>query len=137
MAKQNVKEDWLQYVAAEYLRYCGCVFLHIPNEGKRSVQGHAMMIAKGLQPGAHDLLILLEGGTTIWIELKTATGPIRPAQIKWADTITKMGYHQYLLKTSDTLVLCSELERILLAHKYNARCAKSFLASRPQFVTAC
>jgi len=138
----DLLEDRLQYACAEYLRFNKICFFHVPNEGKRSIQGHARMIAKGLQAGVHDLVILLDGGVTLWVELKTKKGVISKHQKTWHERIVKMGYHHLVLKSDCVLEILEGLEAFLLAHlpddqKCNVQSAKTFLLSRPQLHKAC
>lgn len=50
-----------------------CVYLSVPNEGKRSVMQAARLKALGMTPGASDIL-LLRGGWCGVIEMKSRTG---------------------------------------------------------------
>lgn len=130
-------EDKLQYACAEYLRHNKMCFLHIPNEGKRSVQTTCMLIAKGMQPGAHDIVILLDGGKTLWVELKTKDGVISQKQKAWHERIVKMGYSHHLIRSDCALEVLEQLEAILLDQKCNVLSAKTFLLERPQLHKAC
>jgi hypothetical protein len=57
---------------AKWLTRRGVMFVHIPNEGVRSVATATSLIRQGLQPGAPDYLIFdgRDGGCGVAIELK-------------------------------------------------------------------
>lgn len=44
------------------------------------------------EPGTPDLLVVLPGGRTLWIELKTEAGRITEAQHAWHDAAISLGH---------------------------------------------
>lgn len=112
----NRLEDYLQYVAAQWLRDNKIAFCHIPNEGRRSRRHAARLLAMGLRPGAHDLIIALPGPTTLWVELKTENGKLSTHQRNWHAELKKVSHHQAQIQTDSARDLLVELERLVLAH---------------------
>lgn len=133
----DLLEDRLQYACAEYLRANHIAFFHVPNEGKRSIQGNARMIAKGLMPGVHDLVILLDGARTLWVELKTKNGSISDKQKAWHQRVVKMGFHHQVFRSDCSLEMLEMLEALLVSQNCIVQSAKIFLLARPQLHKAC
>ena len=110
------EENRLQFACAKWLRENGYLFFHTPNEGKRSAQQASKLIALGLQPGVHDLCILLDGGVTVWVELKTTKGVVSQHQKNWHEKIIQKGHHHHLLRADTPEHAVSILSGILKAH---------------------
>lgn len=62
----------------------GCVptarIIAIPNAARRSAAGRATNAVPGLTPGVPDLALIVRGGATYWIEVKSARGKLSAAQ---------------------------------------------------------
>ena len=88
--RRNRHEDALQIGVVELLLYNGYWPVHVPNQGKRSAVGHAMLVKMGLWPGFPDLIVFgREKSATIvcTIELKRPAralkrGGVSKAQVK-------------------------------------------------------
>ncbi|MDB5490341.1 MAG: hypothetical protein JWO78_190 [Micavibrio sp.] len=95
------KERDLQKACAAYLmaleRLGMLTFSHSPNEAKRSVYSAASLKAQGMRTGEPDLCILIKGGTTIFVELKTMTGVISKAQQLRSALLGALGFKSYVL----------------------------------------
>jgi len=80
-------ENQIQCAIVEWLRLKSIGgkfrFFHIPNGGSRHPAEAARLKKAGVMPGVPDLCIVLDGGRTIWIEVKTATGMSSKAQADW------------------------------------------------------
>lgn len=109
------REDILQFHAAQWLRANNIAFIHVPNEGKRSAREAARLIALGLQPGAHDLILFLPDGVFL-IELKTIDGKVSQHQKNWHERLSKMQYRQTILRAASPDDLISQLAELLKAH---------------------
>ena len=112
----NRLEDWLQFVAAQWLRANDIAFCHVANEGKRSAREGMRLIAMGMRPGVHDLIIALAGGVTLWVELKTAKGKMEPAQVDWHERLKKVSHRQSTIQTDSARQMLLELEALILLH---------------------
>lgn len=66
-----------------------CLWLHLPNESKRSRAAGAILRAMGLVPGAPDYLFA-RGDATYFLEFKTAKGKQNSNQTafqRWCETV--------------------------------------------------
>jgi len=91
----------------EYLRLnarLDVYYFAIPNAAKRSWKAAALMKAEGLTAGVADLCIMLMGGRTAWLELKTAKGTQRQAQINFQIICTTLGHPYYLVRTLEDAI---------------------------------
>ena len=81
---------------AEWLRSRGVVFLHVANEGRRSLAGGAIMRRMGLSAGVPDYLILTRTAMAphgAFIELKRRHGGrVSPAQADWHARLVALGW---------------------------------------------
>lgn len=76
--------------------YGDIVFVHVPNEGKRSAREGAKLKAEGLTPGAPDLIIwhLPHLGRTVTdIELKVPDGEVSDSQGAFGERLVRIGHH--------------------------------------------
>lgn len=78
--------QWLGVVLPE------AMVIHIPNEGKRSESEGARQKALGLTPGMPDLMILMPGERTIFLEVKNQSGRLRPEQKAVCAELERMRY---------------------------------------------
>ena len=84
-----MKEAQLQVQVMAYLDYqlpsLGMRAFHIPNGGSRNRIEAVNLKRQGVRSGVPDIEILGPGGSSYWIELKTAKGSLRPAQEEWRE----------------------------------------------------
>lgn len=68
------------------------LLIHVPNEGKRSVQAAVKLVKAGLVSGVADFLLLTR---LLAIEMKSPTGRQSEKQVAFADLFTRFGgeYH--------------------------------------------
>lgn len=80
--------------------------IHIPNEGKRSLQTAATLKAMGMRSGVSDLFIALPKGGYhgAWIELKTRKGRISDAQEQFFADMQRAGYYTALCRGFDEAI---------------------------------
>jgi hypothetical protein len=80
----------------------GVFAMALPNAGKRSPQGGQRMKAEGLVAGAPDLVVVLPGGRTAWLELKNGKrGTQSVAQKGMQFRLTALGHPYGLAHTLD------------------------------------
>jgi len=99
---EHAAEHDMQAALVAYLRLNakGASFwFAIPNAGRRSPKVRSLMKAEGLTAGVADLCIMLPGGRTLWLELKTRRGRQSPAQKAFA-AICNILDHAYLVPRS-------------------------------------
>jgi hypothetical protein len=95
-------EHDLQVALIEHLRVNGtklAFWFAIPNAGRRSPAVSSRMKAEGLTAGVADLCIMLPGGRTLWMELKTRNGRQSQAQKSFAVVCSVLD-HAYLMPRS-------------------------------------
>jgi hypothetical protein len=84
----NCSEKTLTINANKYLQIFSkaksLIILHIPNEGKRSMQYGASLKKQGMIPGAPDF-VCVGKKRTIFIELKTEKGRLSDAQKRFQE----------------------------------------------------
>ena len=68
------------------------------NNSKNNIDGNRNK-ALGLQAGRSDMVIYLNGGRAVMLEMKTDTGKQTPAQVKWENTITDAGYDYIVIRS--------------------------------------
>lgn len=115
--KPVVPEEEIQVLVAAFLDRAlprDYRWLHIPNGGARSKREGGLFKAMGVKAGAADVLILTPVGKFIWIELKTATGRLRPGQEDWRDWCRSIGAPWFLCRSLDDVIEALESLQIRL-----------------------
>ena len=94
MNQWKATETQEQIAVADYLRAKGIMFLHVPNEGKRSVTMGQILTAMGMKPGFPDLLILEPRGAHhgLAIEMKIPGGRLSYNQKEWLADLASRRY---------------------------------------------
>lgn len=92
-----LKEDYLQFKLCEWMRDKDIMHFHVPNGGLRSKREASKFVSMGVKKGVHDLIVLLDGGRTLFIELKTGTNKLQPAQITFDKWLKKSGHSSHLI----------------------------------------
>jgi hypothetical protein len=94
----NPKEDVEHMAVARYLNLLGVLWVHVPNEGKRSKAAGARLKAMGMRPGFPDFLIFdrppnHSGINGVAIELKRVKGgKVSPEQRECLDELLQRGW---------------------------------------------
>lgn len=102
MSKNYQSENALQqqcymWFHNTYPQYRGCLFA-VPNGGARSSIEGKLFKETGLIPGVSDMLLMI-GGYTYCIEMKTIIGYQSEKQIEWQKIIEKQGFKYYIIRT--------------------------------------
>jgi hypothetical protein len=104
-------EDKLQVAAMRYIRYQypKLIAFHVANEGISGPKGKAYgtkMRAKGVLAGCPDIHILEPMGvySGLFIELKTPTGRVSPAQKIFLDNLNSKGYCAKVCRSLDEVI---------------------------------
>jgi len=100
-----------------YLVFMGFTFYSVPNgtylQGTPLQRAKQMnrLKAEGLQSGVPDIVILLDGGKSVYIEMKIRTGgSVSKEQKEWMERLKLLGFDVYLCKGAT--------EAIRVAQKY-------------------
>lgn len=64
---------------------------HVPNEGKRDALAAAKLRPMGVRAGVADLVIVRQGGSVAFAELKTPIGRQGPEQRRFEETCAQLG----------------------------------------------
>lgn len=82
----NFEENGLQAACIQASRCYPDIFVfHVKNEGRATIQARMRATALGVRAGVPDLVVMIRGGLTGYIELKTATGKLSEAQERFRD----------------------------------------------------
>ena len=102
----NLSEDEYQQTVVEYCDACKIPVVHIANEGKRSVAYAARLKRIGMRKGFPDLFIPIASGGHhgLFIELKSMTGRLTPAQKWWLAELNHEGYRAVMCRGSDEAI---------------------------------
>ncbi len=96
MAKRNRPEQAIQQAAVNYLRVMEnlgeLTFFHVPNGGRRSKAEAGIFKTLGVRPGVPDLVILLPGGRTAFVEVKSDKGYLSQAQKAFKNQAEGFGF---------------------------------------------
>ena len=96
----KVSETERHILCANWLRdtFPTILWLHIPNEGRRSWKEGKRQKAMGLMAGAADFY-LSDGPRTLWVEIKADDGTQSPSQAMFERWVVSIG-HEYMLAKS-------------------------------------
>jgi len=94
--KHKDLEHGLQVAIVSYLRINHIFVVAIPNGGRRDAITGSRLKSEGVVAGAPDLVLILEDGETVWVELKTETGKQSPAQKVFQQELNRLS-HNYLI----------------------------------------
>lgn len=80
--KSILSEAAIQRQIVDYAAAClvDARLVAIPNASRRGAGGRATNAVAGLTPGVPDLALIVRGGATYWIEVKSARGKLSEAQ---------------------------------------------------------
>lgn len=92
----------------DYLRLvlpAGSVVFHVPNENRREGEegkiDRAMQKRKGVLPGVSDLICLLDGGVTLFFEVKAPKGSVSDAQRDFLGRLHALGFRHAVVRSVD------------------------------------
>jgi len=71
----------------------------VPNGGSRHKLEAYNLKLEGLKPGVADLILILAGGTTVFIELKYGKNGQSKKQKEFEQTAKNLGFNYYVIKT--------------------------------------
>lgn len=114
MTRVRVPESVIQRQAAALLDRIGVLWVHVPNEGRRSRVSGALLKAAGMKAGYPDITIFdappkIPGRIGMAIELKAQGGRANRAQIDWLAALSHRGFETCVAVGWDGLV--AELRR--------------------------
>ncbi len=121
MKKRGTPEADIQRAIVSLLRAVlpkGSIVHHAANEiasgGRAGHVRQAILVGMGVHPGFADLVVLSQG-KVMFLEVKSSTGRLRPAQEEFRDAVTQQGFCWALVRSVDDAV------RALRAHGFATR----------------
>jgi hypothetical protein len=100
-------EDRLQKFVVDLMRFCradGVIFYAVPNGLPSSPRTVARFKGLGMLPGVADLVIVLPGGQTRFLELKSPKGVQQPEQIAFMEACKASETPYKIARTPDEAV---------------------------------
>ena len=92
--KMAPPELWEQQALLRWLQLQGIPYVAIPNGSRRTRWEAARAKAEGMVAGAPDLIVILPGGVTLWIEMKRRKGGrVSPSQRAFGAMLERNGHH--------------------------------------------
>lgn len=90
--------QWLSLAKARYPTLAWMT--HIPNGGKRPKGEAGKLKAMGVVPGMPDFILPVRSGPWIGlaVELKSATGKLRPSQSAWLEMLASQGWKTHVVR---------------------------------------
>lgn len=79
----------------------GWKFVAIPNGGARSAITGSYLKDEGATAGAPDVVLILDGGRTVWVEFKTPKGRVSPSQIAFGNDLKALGHSSWIVRSFD------------------------------------
>jgi len=88
------EESIVQAQIVSALSLAGVYVFMVPNDaaGKTNMAKAGRMKAMGLRAGISDLIVMSADGRAHFLEVKTATGVLSPAQIRFSELCIKKGW---------------------------------------------
>ena len=70
------------------------------NAGATVIQtGETRRMIRGCEPGTPDILVMLDGGRCVWLELKTPNGRVTQTQRSWHALAARRGHRVVIVRT--------------------------------------
>jgi hypothetical protein len=100
------EESIIQTQIVQYLQIQKIFFFAVVNEaaGKNAAAQMARFKAMGLRSGTSDLVLLLNNGVTIFVEVKTETGVQSDSQILFQNKVNSLGYQYYIVRSINDMI---------------------------------
>jgi hypothetical protein len=110
-AARPISEHQLQVQVAAYLDSAlptrGCFWTSIDSAGRGAIAG-AHMKRRGVKRGTADIMIVSDHrkpSSTIWVELKSATGRLTPEQKIFRDCVEQAGHLYMVARSVETVAI--------------------------------
>jgi len=107
MTRRNTPEADAQRAIVHALRFVlphGAIVQHSVNEVTsgdwRGKTRQAILVGMGVHPGFADLIVL-SGGRVLFLEVKSKTGRLSPAQVAFRDAVQAQGFAWALVRSVD------------------------------------
>ncbi len=103
--KKNHEESKLQIACVKWfdrnIDKTQAFLYAVPNGGYRKESEGRILKAEGVRPGVADLVLNVSGGLTVYIEMKTKTGPQREKQKEFEQIVKCLGFNYYIARNKE------------------------------------
>lgn len=98
-------QDWTQQLT----------FFHVPNQLLNKSKFRKIFWGLGVRNGVSDLIVPIQGGITLYVELKYNGNSLSDEQIKFFADMTKLGHgpHLYVIDAKDSIDAVEQMKVIL------------------------
>lgn len=96
-------EHQIQCAIHRFLTIEGIFHFAIPNGEKRDVRVGARLKEEGVLPGVSDLVLILPG-RVVFVEIKTSTGRLSPAQKAFREAVQGLGHSYVVWRSLDDCI---------------------------------
>ena len=104
-----MKESVIQQQICDYLSAAGYFYFSVPNEHYNISHGQRTQLKKmGLTPGIPDLVVCLENGRVIFLEVKTAKTGLTGSQPFIHLALQKKGHTVYIVRSVEDVKIVLE-----------------------------
>lgn len=97
-------EEALSLQICDLLRLRNIYFFHPANEGKRGFGAVRSFHNNGGRAGVADLVLLLDGGRCVFVELKADKNKQRKSQVEFENTVRALGFEYYVWRSVEDAV---------------------------------
>ncbi len=95
-------EDQIHMACVDLLTLRRILHFHVPNASKGPIAWRAKLKRMGLLAGVPDLVLVLEN-EIVFVEIKTETGRLSPAQRWFRDKVQEFGHLWYLVRSVEEM----------------------------------
>ncbi|HAG53261.1 MAG TPA: VRR-NUC domain-containing protein [Alphaproteobacteria bacterium] len=103
--KKNHEESKLQIACVKWfdrnIDKTQAFLYSVPNGGYRKPSEARIMKAEGLRAGVSDLVLIVSGGTTVYIEMKDGNKPQLPSQKRFEQIAKSLGFNYYIARNKE------------------------------------
>jgi len=97
MTEQQLQAKCIEWFHNTYHNERGA--LHCNNNNSHNKIAGNVARTLGVYPGVSDLEILVDGGRTVFIELKVDGGKLSPQQVGWRSFVVSRGFGYFVIYT--------------------------------------
>ena len=97
-------EHQIQCAIHRFLTIEGIFHFAVPNGEKRDVRVGARLKEEGVLPGVADLELVLPKGQHVYVEIKTSTGRLSPAQKAFREAVQGLGHSYVVWRSLDDCI---------------------------------
>lgn len=122
MKDDEIKESKIQHEIVKYLQKerRDIYFFSVPNEAAGKGKGAQIRMSQlksmGLRSGVSDLILLLPGSITLFIEVKTVKGIQSDKQKRFEIKVNERGFNYFLVRSLEDLKKVLDNYPVVMVH---------------------